>query len=81
MNSVNSKFWLQSQSELMGAINTGLKPYQAKTDLINIVAYQFLKNDLVYSDQSDVKLFHKVRKVAVLTYTANGSKLTKVLHV
>ena len=31
------------------------------------------------SDQSDVKLFHKVRRVAVLTYTANGSKLTTIL--
>ena len=30
------------------------------------------------SDQSDVKLFHKVRRVALLTYTANGSKLRKV---
>ena len=30
------------------------------------------------SDQSDVKLFHKVKRVATLTYTANGSKLTKV---
>ena len=48
VNSVNSEFWLQSQSELMAAMNTGLKPYQAETDLINIVAYQFLNNDLVY---------------------------------
>ena len=48
VNSVNSKFWLQSQSELMAAMNTGLKPYQAETDLINIAAYQFLDNDLVY---------------------------------
>ena len=31
------------------------------------------------SDQSDVKLFHKVRRVALLNYTANGSKLRKVL--
>ena len=77
------KFWLQSQSELMAAMNTGLKPYQAETDLINTVAYQFLNNDLVYklfaSDQSDVELFHKVSRVAVLTCTANGSKLTTVL--
>ena len=29
------------------------------------------------SDKSDVKLFHKVRRVAVLTYTANGSNRQK----
>ena len=48
MNSVNCKFWLQSQSELLAVMNTGLNPYQAETDLINTVAYQFLNNDLVY---------------------------------
>ena len=31
------------------------------------------------SDQSDVKRIHKVRRVPLLTYTANGSKLRKVL--
>ena len=31
------------------------------------------------SDQSAVKRIHKVRRVPLLTYTANGSKLRKVL--
>ena len=31
------------------------------------------------SDQSDVQRIHKVRRVPLLTYTANGSKLRKVL--
>ena len=30
-------------------------------------------------DLSDVKQIHKVRRVPLLTYTANGSKLRKVL--
>ena len=30
-------------------------------------------------DHSDVKLFHEVRRVAFLTYIANGSKLRKTL--
>ena len=33
------------------------------------------------SDQSDEKLFHKIRRVAVLIYTANGSKLTYIVSV
>ena len=49
-NNVNSKFWLQPQSELMAAMNTGLNLYQAEyTKLINTVAHQFLNNDLVYN--------------------------------
>ena len=32
------------------------------------------------SDQSDMKLFHKVRRMALLNFAANGSKLRKLIN-